>query len=153
MGNRSVILFFIKETKMSRKTRYLNVDQKLYNDIIGDMKSFFKLHKAKWDKSQDILTTYEGDKELVNIGSVVITAEVTLDEYAKWAEFYNLIALNLCSLAACKLPNHYFNTTTTYGPNDKFRIDHGTLNVNVGFVNETNIKYTYRIKIDFKKGQ
>ena len=71
------------------------------------MKSFFKLHKAKWDKSQDILTTYKGDKELVNLGSVAITAEVTLDEYAKWAEFYNMVAYGFCSLAACKLPNHY----------------------------------------------
>jgi hypothetical protein len=152
MGNRSVILFFIKETKMPRKTRYLNVDQKLYNDIIGDMKSFFKLHKAKWDKSQDILTTYEGDKELVNLGSVAITAEVTLDEYAKWAEFYNMVAYGFCSLAACKLPNHYFNTNTTYGHNEGFRTSITNMNVNIGFVTTDGIKYTYRVKINFDKG-
>lgn len=137
---------------MSRKTRYLNVDQKLYNDIIGNMKSFFKLHKAKWDKSQDILTTYKGDKKLVSLGSVAITAEVTLDEYAKWAEFYNMVAYSFCSLAACKLPNHYFNTNTTYGSNEGFRTSITNINVNIGFVDESNINYTYRIKIDFKKG-
>lgn len=138
---------------MPRKTRYLYVDKRVYDEIIKLMESFLKQHNARWKKSQDISTLCEGDKVLVNNDSITITAEVTLDDYSKWAEFYNFIALNLCSLAACKLPNHYFNTTTTYGPNDKFRIDHGTLNVNVGFVNETNIKYTYRIKIDFKKGQ
>lgn len=138
---------------MPRKTQYLYVDKRVYDEIIKLMESFLKQHNAILKKSQDILTLCEGDKVLVNNDSITITAEVTLDDYSKWAEFYNLIALNLCSLAACKLPNHYFNTTTTYGPNDKFRIDHGTLNVNVGFVNETNIKYTYRIKIDFKKGQ
>ena len=93
---------------------------------------FFKLHKAKWDKSQDILTTYKGDKELVNLGSVAITAEVTLDEYAKWAEFYNMVAYGFCSLAACKLPNHYFNTNTTYGPNEGFRTSITNMNVNIG---------------------
>lgn len=138
---------------MPRKTRYLYVDKRVYDEIIKLMESFLKQHNTRWKKSQDISTLCEGDKVLVNNDSITITAEVTLDDYSKWAEFYNFIALNLCSLAACKLPNHYFNTTTTYGPNDKFRIDHGTLNVNVGFVNETNIKYTYRIKIDFKKGQ
>ena len=137
---------------MPRKTQYLNVDQKLYNDIIGDMKSFFKLHKAKWDKSQDILTTYKGDKELVNLGSVAITAEVTLDEYAKWAEFYNMVAYGLCSLTACKLPNHYFNTNTTYGPNEGFRTSITNMDVNIGFVTTDGIKYTYRVKINFDKG-
>lgn len=137
---------------MPRKTRYLNVDQKLYNDIIGGMKSFFKLHKAKWDKSQDILTTYEGDKELVNLGSVAITAEVTLDEYAKWTEFYNMVAYSFCSLAACKLPNHYFNTNTTYGPNKGFITNINNMDVNIGFVTTDGIKYTYRVKINFDKG-
>ena len=66
---------------MPSKTKYLNVDQKLYDEIIGAMESLFKRHKAKLDKRQDILTTYEGDKELVNCGSVAITAEITLDEY------------------------------------------------------------------------
>ena len=137
---------------MPRKTRYLNVDQKLYNDITGNMKSFFKLHKAKWDKSQDILTTYKGDKKLVSLGSVAITAEVTLDEYAKWAEFYNMAAYSFCSLAACKLPNHYFNTNTTYGSNEGFRTSITNMNVNIGFVTTDGIKYTYRVKINFDKG-
>lgn len=138
---------------MPRKTQYLYVDKRVYDEIIKLMESFFKQHNARWKINQDKSVSFEGDKVLVNHNSITITAEVTLDDYAQWAEFYNLIALNLCSLAACKLPNHYFNTTTTYGPNDRFRIDHGTLNVNIGFVNETNIKYTYCIKIDFKKGQ
>lgn len=137
---------------MPRKTQYLNVDQKLYDEITGSVKSFFKLHKAKWDKSQDILTTYEGDKELVNLGSVAITAEVTLDEYVKWAEFYHMVAYGFCSLATCKLPNHYFNTNTTYGPNEGFRTSITNMNVNIGFVTTDGIKYTYLVKVRFNKG-
>lgn len=137
---------------MPRKTRYLNIDQKLYDEIIGSMESFLKQHNARWKKSQDISISCEGDKVLVDHNSVTITAEVTLDEYAQWAEFYNLEAYGLCSLAACKLPNHYFNTNTTYGPNDGFRTSMTNINVNIGFVDESNINHTYRIKIDFKKG-
>ena len=65
----------------------------------------------------------------------------------------SLAAYGFCSLAACKLPNHYFNTNTTYGPNDGFRTSMTNINVNIGFVDESNITYIYRIKIDFKKGQ
>jgi hypothetical protein len=137
---------------MPRKTKYLNIDQKLYDEIIGSVESFLKQHNARWKKSQDISTLCEGDKVLVNNNSVTITAEVTLDYYAQWAEFYNLATYGLCSLAACKLPNHYFNTNTTYGPNDGFRTSMTNINVNIGFVDESNINYTYRIKIDFKKG-
>ncbi len=137
---------------MPRKTKYLNIDQKLYDEIIGSLESFLKQHNARWKKSQDISTLCEGDKVLVNNNSVTITAEVTLDYYAQWAEFYNLAAYGFCSLAACKLSNHYFNTNTTYSSNDGFRINMTNLNVNIGFVDESNINYTYRIKIDFKKG-
>lgn len=137
---------------MPRKTKYLNIDQKLYDEIIGSVESFLKQHNARWKKSQDISTLCEGDKVLVDHNSVTITAEVTLDYYAQWVEFYNLAAYGFCSLAACKLPNHYFNTNTTYSSNDGFRISMTNLNVNIGFVDESNINYTYRIKIDFKKG-
>ena len=138
---------------MPRKTQYLYVDKRVYDEIIGSVESFLKQHNARWKKSQDISTLCEGDKVLVNSNSVTITAEVTLDYYAQWDEFYNLAAYGLCSLAACKLPNHYFNTNTTYGPNDGFRTSMTNINVNIGFVDESNINYTYRIRIDFKKGQ
>ena len=138
---------------MPRKTKYLNIDQYLYSEIIRNIESFLKQHNARWKINQDKSVSFEGDKVLVSHNSVTITSEVTLDYYAQWAEFYNLAAYGLCSLVACKLPNHYFNTNTTYGPNDGFRTSMTNINVNIGFVDESNINYIYRIKIDFKKGQ
>lgn len=138
---------------MPRKTKYLNIDQYLYSEIIRNIESFLKQHNARWKINQDKSVSFEGDKVLVSHNSVTITAEVALDYYAQWAEFYNLAAYGFCSLAACKLPNHYFNTNTTYGPNDGFRTSMTNINVNIGFVDESNITYIYRIKIDFKKGQ
>lgn len=55
---------------MPRKTKYLNIDQSLYSEIIRNIELFFKQHNARWKINQDKSVSFEGDKVLVSHNSI-----------------------------------------------------------------------------------
>lgn len=135
------------------------MDQEFYNSLANSIEIFLKENNAKWNMDYHAMREYKGEEEVSKSNIKVITAELTVDYYETWANFYNFMSFSFCGLSASNKKDHYFKETRNHvstkitGDSDLTYDRITRLIVEFGFVDELNIKYTYKIVINFEKGQ
>ncbi len=133
--------------------------QEFYNSLANSVEIFFKENNAKWNMDYHAMREYKGEEEVSKSNIKVITAELTVDHYETWANFYNFMSYSFCGLSASNKKDHYFKETRNHVPTEitddsDLTYDRITkLIAEFGFVDELNIKYAYKIVINFEKGQ
>nr|DAR02628.1 MAG TPA: hypothetical protein [Caudoviricetes sp.] len=135
------------------------MDQEFYNALNNSIEIFLKENNAKWNMDYHAMREYKGEEEVSKSNIKVITAELTVDYYETWANFYNFMSFSFCGLSASNKKDHYFKEirnhvpTEITGDSDLTYSRITKLIAEFGFVDELNIKYTYKIVINFEKGQ
>lgn len=135
------------------------MDQEFYNVLNNSIEIFLKENNAKWNMDYHAMREYKGEEEVSKSNIKVITAELTVDYYETWANFYNFMSFSFCGLSASNKKDHYFKEirnhvpTEITGDSDLAYNRITKLIAEFGFVDELNIKYTYKIVINFEKGQ
>lgn len=135
------------------------MDQDFYNSLVNSVEIFLKENNAKWNMDYHAMREYKGEEEVSKSNIKVITAELTVDYYETWANFYNLMSFSFCGLSASNKEDHFFKEIRNHTPieitgDSDLTYDRITkLIAEFGFVDELNIKYTYKIVINFEKGQ
>ena len=135
------------------------MDQEFYNALNNSIEIFLKENNAKWNMDYHAMREYKGEEEVSKSNIKVITAELTVDYYETWANFYNFMSFSFCGLSASNKKDHYFKETRNHVPTEITGDSDLTYNritkliTEFGFVDELNIKYTYKIVINFEKGQ
>lgn len=135
------------------------MDQDFYNSLVNSIEIFLKENNAKWNMDYHAMREYKGEEEVSKSNIKVITAELTVDYYETWANFYNLMSFSFCGLSASNKEDHFFKEIRNHVPTEitgdsDLTYDRITkLIAEFGFVDELNIKYTYKIVINFEKGQ
>ena len=132
------------------------MDQEFYNSLANSVEIFLKENNAKWNMDYHAMREYKGEEEVSKSNIKVITAELTADYYETWANFYNFMSYSFCGLSASNKKDHFFKEHRNYVPYDpNYPINEriAKLIAEFGFVDELNIKYTYKIVINFEKGQ
>lgn len=135
------------------------MDQEFYNALNNSIEIFLKENNAKWNMDYHAMREYKGEEEVSKSNIKVITAELTVDYYETWANFYNFMSFSFCGLSASNKEDHFFKEIRNHIPieivgDSNLTYDHITKSiVEFGFVDELNIKHTYKIVINFEKGQ
>lgn len=135
------------------------MDQEFYNSLASSVEIFLKENNAKWNMDYHAMREYKGDEEVSKSNIKVITAELTVDYYETWANFYNFMSFSFCGLSVSNKKDHFFKEIRNHIPieivgDSDLTYDHITKMIaEFGFVDELNIKYTYKIVINFEKGQ
>lgn len=135
------------------------MDQDFYNNLVNSVEIFLKENNAKWNMDYHAMREYKGEEEVSKSNIKVITAELTVDYYETWANFYNFMSFSFCGLSASNKEDHFFKEIRNHVPTEitgdsDLTYDRITkLIAEFGFVDELNIKYTYKIVINFEKGQ
>lgn len=128
------------------------MDQEFYNSLANSIEIFLKENNAKWNMNYHAMREYKGEEEVSKSNIKVITAEMTVDYYETWANFYNFMSFSFCGLSASNKKDHYFTSESFYVPHESGGKQITRLIAEFGFVDELNIKYKYLIKINFEKG-
>lgn len=131
------------------------MDQDFYNNLANSVEIFLKENNAKWNMDYHAMREYKGEEEVSKSNIKTITAELTVYYYETWANFYNLMSFSFCGLSASNKKDHYYKEMQNYTFNDPDnpvteRIT--KLIADFAFVDKLNIKYKYRIVINFEKG-
>lgn len=135
------------------------MDQKFYNELNNSIEIFLKENNAKWNMDYHTMHEYKCEEEVSKSNIKVITAELTVDHYETWTNFYNLMSFSFCGLSASNKKDHYFKETRNHTPTKivgDSDLTHNRITkliAEFGFVDELNIKHTYKIVINFEKGQ
>ena len=135
------------------------MDQEFYNNLTNSVEIFLKENNAKWNMDYHAMREYKGGEEVSKSNIKAITAELTIDYYETWANFYNFMSFSFCGLSASNKEDHFFKEIRNHVPTEitgdsDLTYDRITkLIAEFGFVDELNIKYTYKIVINFEKGQ
>lgn len=132
------------------------MDQKFYNELNDSVEIFLKENQAKWHKDYRTMREYKGDEEVAKSNDMIITAELTVDYFETWANFYNLMSFWLCGLSASNKKDHFYKEAQNYtfhDPDNPITERITKLIVEFGFVDELKIKHAYKIVINFEKGQ
>ena len=135
------------------------MDQEFYNNLANSVEIFLKENNAKWNMDYHAMREYKGEEEVSKSNIKVITAELTVDYYETWANFYNFMSFSFCGLSASNKKDHYFKEERNHVPTEIVGDSDLTYNritkliAEFGFVYELKIKYTYKIVINFEKGQ
>nr|DAS66414.1 MAG TPA: hypothetical protein [Bacteriophage sp.] len=135
------------------------MDQEFYNDLASSVEIFLKENNAKWNMDYHAMHEYKGEEEVCKSNIKVITAELTVDHYETWANFYNFMSFSFCGLSASNKEDHFFKEIRNHIPikivgDSDLTYNHITKQITeFGFVDELNTKYTYKIVINFEKGQ
>lgn len=132
------------------------MDQEFYNNLANSVEIFLKENNAKWNMDYHAMREYKGEEEVSKSNIKVITAELTVDYYETWANFYNFMSFSFCGLSASNKKDHYFKEHRNYVPYDpNYPINEriAKLIAEFGFVDELKIKHIYKIVINFEKGQ
>lgn len=135
------------------------MDQEFYNRLVNSVEIFLKENNAKRNMDYHAMREYKGEEEVSKSNIKVITAELTVDYYETWANFYNFMSYSFCGLSANNKRDHYFKETQNHAPTKITGDSDLTYNritkliAEFGFVDELNIKHTYKIVINFEKGQ
>lgn len=132
------------------------MDQEFYNALNNSIEIFLKENNAEWNMDYHAMREYKGEEEVSKSNIKVITAELTVDYYETWANFYNFMSYSFCGLSASDKEDHYFKEHRNYVPYDpNYPINEriAKLIAEFGFVDELKIKHTYKIVINFEKGQ
>lgn len=135
------------------------MDQEFYNDLASSVEIFLKENNTKWNMDYHAMREYKGEEEVSKSNIKVITAELTVDHYETWANFYNFMSFSFCGLSASNKKDHYFKETRNHTPTKivgDSDLTYGRITkliAEFGFVDELNIKHTYKIVINFEKGQ
>lgn len=135
------------------------MDQEFYNALNNSIEIFLKENNAKWNMDYHAMREYKGEEEVSKSNIKVITAELTVDYYETWANFYNFMSYSFCGLSTSNKKDHYFKEERNHVPTEITGDSDLTYNritkliAEFGFVDEINIKYTYKIVINFEKGQ
>lgn len=135
------------------------MDQEFYNALNNSIEIFLKENNAKWNMDYHAMREYKGEEEVSKSNIKVITAELTVDYYETWANFYNFMSFSFCGLSASNKKDHYFKEERNHAPivitgdSDLTYNRITRLIAEFGFVDELSIKYTYKIVINFEKGQ
>lgn len=135
------------------------MDQEFYNALNSSIEIFLKENNAKWNMDYHAMREYKGEEEVSKSNIKVITAELTVDYYETWANFYNFMSFSFCGLSASNKKDHYFKEERNHAPIEITGVSDLTYNritrliAEFGFVDELSIKYTYKIVINFEKGQ
>lgn len=135
------------------------MDQEFYNALNNSIEIFLKENNAKWNMDYHAMREYKGEEEVSKSNIKVITAELTVDYYETWANFYNFMSFSFCGLSASNKKDHYFKEERNHISTEIAGDSNLTYNritrliAEFGFVDELNIKYTYKIVINFEKGQ
>lgn len=135
------------------------MDQEFYNALNNSIEIFLKENNAKWNMDYHAMREYKGEEEVSKSNIKVITAELTVDYYETWANFYNFMSFSFCGLSASNKKDHYFKEERNHAPIEITGDSDLTYNritrliAEFSFVDELNIKYTYKIVINFEKGQ
>ena len=135
------------------------MDQEFYDNLANSVEIFLKENNAKWSMDYHAMREYKGEEEVSKSNIKVITAELTVDHYETWADFYNIMSFSFCGLSASNKKDHFYKEIRNHIPieivgDSDLTYNHITkLIAEFGFVDELNIKYTYKIVIDFEKGQ
>lgn len=135
------------------------MDQEFYNALNNSIEIFLKENNAKWNMNYHAMREYKGEEEVSKSNIKVITAELTVDYYETWANFYNFMSFSFCGLSESNKKDHYFKEERNHVPTEIVGDSDLTYNritrliTEFGFVDELNIKYTYKIVINFEKGQ
>lgn len=135
------------------------MDQEFYNALNNSIEIFLKENNAKWNMDYHAMREYKGEEEVSKSNIKVITAELTVDYYETWANFYNFMSFSFCGLSASNKKDHYFKEERNHAPIEITGDSDLTYNritrliAEFGFVDELSIKYTYKIVINFEKGQ
>jgi hypothetical protein len=135
------------------------MDQEFYNALNNSIEIFLKENNAKWNMDYHAMREYKGEEEVSKSNIKVITAELIVDYYETWANFYNFMSFSFCGLSASNKKDHYFKeernhaTIEITGDSDLTYNRITRLIAEFGFVDELSIKYTYKIVINFEKGQ
>ena len=135
------------------------MDQEFYNALNNSIEIFLKENNAKWNMDYHAMREYKGEEEVSKSNIKVITAELTVDYYETWANFYNFMSFSFCGLSASNKKDHYFKEERNHAPIEITGDSDLTYNritrliTEFGFVDELSIKYTYKIVINFEKGQ
>lgn len=131
------------------------MDQEFYNSLVNSVEIFLKENNAKWNMDYHAMREYKGEEEVSKSNIKIITAELTVDYFETWANFYNFMSFSFCGLSASNKKGHYYKEAQNYTFNDPDnpvteRITR--LIADFAFVDKLNIKYKYRIVINFEKG-
>lgn len=135
------------------------MDQEFYNALNNSIEIFLKENNAKWNMNYHAMREYKGEEEVSKSNIKVITAELTVDYYETWANFYNFMSFSFCGLSASNKKDHYFKETRNHVPTGIAGDSDLTYNritrliAEFGFIDELNIKHIYKIVINFEKGQ
>lgn len=135
------------------------MDQEFYNALNNSIEIFLKENNAKWNMDYHAMREYKGEEEVSKSNIKVITAELIVDYYETWANFYNFMSFSFCGLSASNKKDHYFKeernhaTIEITGDSDLTYNRITRLIAEFGFVDELSIKYTYKVVINFEKGQ
>lgn len=135
------------------------MDQEFYNNLTYSVEIFLKENNAKWKMDYHAMREYKGEEEVSKSNTKVITAELTVDYYETWANFHNFMSYSFCGLSTSNKKDHYFKETQNHTPTKITGDSDLTYNritkliAEFGFVDELNIKHTYKIVINFEKGQ
>lgn len=135
------------------------MDQEFYNDLANSVEIFLKENNAKWNMDYHAMREYKGEEEVSKSNIKVITAELTVDHYETWANFYNFMSFSFCGLSASNKEDHFYKEVRNHVPT-KIKGDTDLtynritrLIAEFGFVDELKIKHIYKIVINFEKGQ
>lgn len=135
------------------------MDQEFYNNLTNSVEIFLKENNAKWNMDYHAMREYKGEEEVSKSNIKVITAELTVDHYETWANFYNFMSYSFCGLSASNNKDHFFKEVRNHVPTKIKGDSELTYNritrliAEFGFVDELKIKHTYKIVINFEKGQ
>lgn len=131
------------------------MDQEFYNALNNSIEIFLKENNAKWNMDYHAMREYKGEEEVSKLNIKVITAELTVDYYETWANFYNFMSFSFCGLSASNKKDHFYKEHRNYVPYDpNYPVTEriAKLIAEFGFVDELSIKHTYKIVINFEKG-
>lgn len=135
------------------------MDQEFYNSLANSIEIFLKENSSKWNMDYHAMREYKGEEEVSKSNIKVITAELTVDYYETWANFYNFMSYSFCGLSTSNKKDHFFKEERNHVPT-KIKGDSDLtynritrLIAEFGFVDELKIKHIYKIIINFEKGQ
>lgn len=131
------------------------MDQEFYNALNNSIEIFLKENNAKWNMDYHAMREYKGEEEVSKSNIKVITAELTVDYYEIWANFYNFMSFSFCGLSYSNKKDHFYKEHRNYVPYDpNYPVTEriAKLIAEFGFVDELSIKHTYKIVINFEKG-
>lgn len=131
------------------------MDQEFYNALNKSIEIFLKENNAKWNMDYHAMREYKGEEEVSKSNIKVITAELTVDYYETWVNFYNFMSFSFCGLSDSNKKDHFYKEHRNYVPYDpNYPVTEriAKLIAEFGFVDELSIKHTYKIVINFEKG-